>query len=179
MFATPRRAVRLCVAVLVTAVFALTACEVPLANEAQVRMVDAVNADRTAYGLPAFDQNGFAYLKAQAWAGQMAARGCDEGCHNPDLFAYFGGPDAGYACAVGENVGTLFVGDGLSVSVDQVIDLVEDAWMNSESHRRNILDQTVGFDAVGTGIHREVEPDGVRWYLVQNFVALCDQGAAP
>lgn len=111
----PRRSALLLV-VAVLAALVLSACT-PQQNEAHT----LVNNTRAAHGLRALHMHGTLNNKAQAWAEQLAREG---GLRHSNLAS---GAPAGWR-ALGENV-------GVGYSIRQV----HDAYMNSPSHRANIL----------------------------------------
>lgn len=116
-------------------------------EEDQAGAVDLVRRDRVANGVDSINSDVGAIAAAQAHAGDMAI--------NRSL--YHSKLSLGVnECAKGENVG-----HGPSVAA------IEQAFMNSPAHRRNILDPQ--FDHVGIGVTRW---HGEVW-VVQLFIDRC------
>jgi uncharacterized protein YkwD len=120
----------------------LTGC-----TEQQIELIDRINASRAEHGLPALTPHPSAMAKAQAWAETMAADGELRHSELSDGIT-------GEWLTIGENVG--FSGD---------IPTVHQAFLDSESHRANILDER--FNWVGTGY---AEGDDGRIWVAQVFV---------
>ena len=110
----------------------------------------SMNADRQARGLPALAPNGIATRKAQAWARHLADIGHLE---HSVLIDGFEGVDW---CSLGENIG---------YGADPHV--VEQAYMESPGHRRNILDPK--WQSAGVGYYQASD----RVYTVQIFVKMC------
>ena len=108
----------------------------------------ALNGDRAAHGTGQLIPHGYLVDKAQAWAEKLAN---DNSLSHSDL-------DSGVpSCwrSLGENV-------GYGSSIAQV----QDSFMNSSSHRANVLG---GWTFAGTGVaHR-----GDRVFVVQVFMSGC------
>lgn len=104
-----------------------------------------INADRAANGLPTLAVETFLVTPARAQSARMASAG--EIFHNPNLAAEFA---SGWQ-SLGENVG-----------VGGTIDDLHAAFMNSPSHRANVLGN---YDKVGIGIVM----DGSTIYVTELF----------
>ena len=116
----------------------------PEANHA----ANLVNQTRAANGLPALQFNTMLYLKAQGWADHLARQG---------YLSHSRLADANWSTTwtkLGENVGVAYSIEG-----------VHNAFMNSPSHRANIVDRS--YNKIGTGVH--VSADGRVW-VVQEFM---------
>ena len=100
----------------------------------QTEVLNALNQDRQAHGLRALPIQNEAQAKAQAWAEKLAR---ENRLYHSELTDGFG---PGW-CSLGENVGK---GPTLSS--------VHHAFMNSGSHKANILGS---WHRVGTGVHRQ------------------------
>lgn len=123
----------------------LTAC----LNSGQTQTLDALNADRRAYGRKTLATQYDAQKKAQAWAEKLAR---ENKLYHSTLSSGIGVR----WCALGENVGY-----GSSVSA------IEKAYMNSSGHRANILNTT--WNGVGVGYAK----NGSRVFTVQFFIKTC------
>ena len=119
-------------------------------NPGQDQVMQAMNADRAAHGLPALTENPVATRVAQAWALQLSKDGKLSHTVLPDQFRSI------TWCYLGENVG-----------YGPTVEVVEDAYMKSPHHRANILDPR--WTSVGVGYRVK---DG-RTYTVQEFVGTC------
>lgn len=127
----------------------------PSLRTAESILRDRANAERAASGLGVLASHGDLVAIARQHAARMAATGTI--FHNPELSSVL---DVTNAKLVAENVGVGCDGHGLHL-----------AFMNSPSHRQNVLDGAlshVGMGAAGG-------PDG-RLYVVELFAKL---GAAP
>jgi uncharacterized protein YkwD len=133
-------------AVLVAAVLLLSAC---FGTAGQEEAFAALNNDRAAHGLAPMFPHGELLAKAQAWADKLAS---DGRLSHSNLSS--GVP--GCWRSLGENVGY-----GSSVGS------VQDAFMNSQGHKDNVLNSAYGF--AGTGVSR----NGDRVYVVQVFMQGC------
>jgi uncharacterized protein YkwD len=111
-------------------------------------VIDAMNGDRGANGLGALCGNGQLQGIAQNWANWMAQ---NASLTHQDLGAVIGGTPFS---AMAENI---LVGPA-GMSVDQM----ESAWMQSPSHRENILGGA--YRAAGVGI--AYSSDGRVWVAV-------------
>lgn len=98
----------------------LAGCESTPVDRAAV--IDAVNASRSANGLPALVENGILDLKADRWAQQMR-----DACEISHSTLRDGAPPNWRK--LGENVGR-----------GGAIEVVHEAYMNSPGHKANILD---------------------------------------
>ncbi|HEX2574911.1 MAG TPA: CAP domain-containing protein [Aquihabitans sp.] len=142
----PRPARRAALAtVLVVALSLLAAC----LNPSQSQVQQELNKDRNAHGLRSLGAQADAQRKAQAWAERLAR---ENRLYHSTLTDGIGVR----WCSIGENVGY-----GGSVAG------VQDAYMNSPDHRRNILSST--WNGVGVGYAR----NGSRVYTVQVFIKTC------
>jgi uncharacterized protein YkwD len=111
-------------------------------------VIDAMNGDRRANGLAALCGNGQLQGIAQNWANWMAQNAT---LTHQDLSAVIGGTPF---LAMAENI---LVGPG-GLSVGEM----ESAWMQSPSHRANIL--SGAYSAAGVGI--AYSSDGRVWVAV-------------
>jgi uncharacterized protein YkwD len=115
------------------------------------RIIELVNRDRAAQGLAPLALDEGLAAGARSWTSQMAEQGAPDGlAHDPDLRV----PDG--ASVAGENV-------AYRTSEQGVADKLQAQFMNSDGHRRNILDNA--FDRIGVGV---VHADGVTW-VTQRF----------
>ncbi len=133
--------------VLVAAVVAMVASACLSTGQTSVR--DAMNADRRLHDLRTLPDHRALNVKAQAWAEKLAR---DGKLSHSDVKA--GAPNCW--TSLGENVG--YGPDVLSVQT---------AYMDSEGHRRNILDRR--WDYVGVGHATR----GNRVFTVQVFMQGC------
>ena len=117
------------------------------------QLFDALNADRTGAGLPAFSWNASLASKASAWAQQMSNA---NSLYHQNLSALLGLPEFAGFRTLGENI---MVGPG-SMSAASI----EAAWKGSAPHWANITNRA--FNLVGIGYFRG--PDGRIW-AVQDF----------
>ncbi|MGC2855236.1 CAP domain-containing protein [Novispirillum sp. DQ9] len=136
-------------------------------EDLRARALELVNADRAAHGLAALEPDGSLNVAAQAHAEDMRQR---------DYFAHIS-PEGGTvmdrtmaaggsrAVAVAENIGACG-----PCPPDDVLQSLQRGWMDSPSHRANILDpglERFGFGAAG---------DAARFIAVQTFAG---PGTAP
>ncbi len=121
--------------------FAATACFPPDAGSPADHngIIDMINANRAANGLPGLAGNPQLDYLAQNWAQQMAA--ADQLGHQ-NLAAVISSPYMAGWQRLTENV---FEGAGSSTNA-----FVVGAWMGSSGHRANILDP--GVNSVGVGV---------------------------
>ena len=133
-------------AVLVTAVLLLSAC---FGTPGQEEAFYALNNDRAAHGMGPVIPHGELIEKAQGWADKLAG---DGRLSHSNLSA--GVPSCWQS--LGENVGY-----GSSIGG------VQDAFMNSQAHKDNVLNG--GYRYAGTG----VAYNGSRVYVVQVFMQGC------
>lgn len=122
--------------------FSISACSM---NSDQFKVYDLVNRERTTRGGHILLPDEIAQAKAQKWAEHMAATGTLAHSNLTE------GMDGGWR-KLGENVGR-----GGSIEV------IHNAFMKSDGHRRNILDPA--FTHLGTGVAKG--PAGV--FVVQVF----------
>ncbi|RKT57079.1 CAP domain-containing protein [Saccharothrix australiensis] len=127
-----------------------TAAEVPPASGAQ-RVVDLANEARAAAGCAALAVDERAVKSAQGHSDDMAAR--DYFSHDTPEGVDFAARmrAAGHPAPGGENI----------AKGQRTPEAVMKAWMNSDGHRRNILN--CEFTTIGVGL----ATDG--WYWTQNF----------
>lgn len=111
-------------------------------------MIGAHNADRAAAGLPGLCVNGQLSGFAQNWANQMASM---QSLAHQNIGGLIG--STGFS-TMGENI---LVGPGTFSTAE-----MESAWMNSPSHRANILNGN--FTQAGVGI--AYSSDGRVWVCV-------------
>lgn len=121
-------------------------------------LLQRLNDERAARGLPALAWNESVTLRARAWSRDMAANGLRHGPY-ADLLATYG--------AVAENVGR---GQGGTFTAGSLHVL----WMGSSGHRANML--SPAYDQVGIGV--VCGPDRTMWATV-DFVATGPGGPAP
>jgi uncharacterized protein YkwD len=133
-------------AVLVALVTLLSGC---FGTYGQQQAFVALNNDRAAHGLAPVIPHGELIAKAQAWADKMASE-------NRLSHSSLSSGVPGCWRSLGENVGY-----GSSVGS------VQDALMNSPTHRANILNGAYGF--AGTGVAQR----GDRVFVVQVFMQGC------
>jgi uncharacterized protein YkwD len=115
-------------------------------------IVQAMNRDRAASGLPALNYNDQLANLGSSWAGNLAGA---RRLYHQDLGALLQRSDfAGYQ-SLGEN---LLTGPG-NMSASQM----ESAWMGSSGHRANIL--AGNFSMVGVGV--ATSSDGRIWVAVE------------
>lgn len=134
------------IAAALIAVLALAGCLTPEQQTAH----DAMNNSRRANGRAALSMHGSAQSKAQAWAEKMARDGRIS--HSNPISSGISG------CwrNLGENVGY-----GGSIAA------VQNAFMNSPSHRANVLDTK--WNGVGIGVAKR----GNQVYVAQVFIRAC------
>jgi uncharacterized protein YkwD len=129
-----------------------SAREIPLPASGLSREVyNLVNADRAANGLPALSWNAELGGLAQGWSEHMAATGKLE---HSDLNATLASPEFDGFRRLGENI---LVGSCSMTAAE-----MEQAWMNSPSHRANILGD---YNVIGVG----AVCSGGRLWATQNF----------
>lgn len=144
--ANPTRRTRAtAVIVMAAALTILTACLQP----AQAEVKDAMNADRVENSRKALPTQADAQAKAQAWAERLARE-------NRLYHSTLSDGIRTQWCSLGENVGY-----GPSVQA------VQDAYMASSGHRRNVLDTK--WNGVGVGYAK----NGNRVYTVHVFIKTC------
>lgn len=134
---------------LVGALFAVMTLLSACLNTGQTQVLDAMNADRKAYGRKTLPTQYDAQKKAQAWAEKLARENTLYHSNLPS------GINVRW-CALGENVGY-----GSTVAA------VEKAYMNSPGHKANILNTT--WNGVGVGYAK----NGSRVFTVQFFIKTC------
>ncbi len=141
-----RKARKSLVVIAVLAAISLMA-ETAFADEtySQDRFAQLINVDRAAHGLPGLAVEVFLTTSATQQSARMASAG--EIFHNPNLAGEFA---SGWQ-SLGENVG-----------VGQSVDDLHAAFMNSASHRANVLGN---YDKVGIGIVM----DGATIYVTELF----------
>jgi uncharacterized protein YkwD len=132
------------------------ACDAPAGPPDAVTTVifNRVNSDRAASGLAPVTWNRQLYCLALDWSSRMTASG---DLHHRDLSAVINSADYRSYTTIGENI--------LRGPSTLSGDAMEDAWMNSPSHRENILAPSftsIGIATVGTS-------DGQTIYATQNF----------
>jgi uncharacterized protein YkwD len=103
-------------------------------QNSRVEVLTLANEARQVAGLPILSSDPTLDRLAEEWVSQLSATG--ELTHSADLTS---GLSASGWVKLGENLGR-----GTTVSQ------IHQAWMNSESHRQNILDP--GFDSIGVGV---------------------------
>src|SRR4051794_30520749 len=123
----------------------------PPADGVQNGVLQAMNSDRQANGIPGLRWSPKLANTAGAWAANESGV---NSMYHQDLSSLLYSADYNGWYTLGEN---LMVGPG-SMSVAQM----EGAWMNSPAHRANILNGS--FNAVGIGYVRG--PDGRIWVVV-------------
>ena len=129
-----------------------SAREVPLPDAGLSREIyELVNADRGAHGLPPLNWNAQLGGLAQGWTENMAATGR---LQHSNLSATLRSPEFDGFSRLGENI---LVG-GCNMSAAEM----EQAWMNSPSHRANILGS---YNVIGVG----VVCSGGRLWATQSF----------
>ncbi len=128
------------------------AAAAPVDDAYEARVVQLVNAHRTAAGLPRLAVSACADRYAEHWSATMARTSAF--AHRPSLTTVL---TACRAAAVGENIAYG------SVSADRMVTM----WMRSPGHRANILSR--GFTHIGVGAART---GGGRTYGTQNFLRL-------
>ena len=109
----------------------------------------ALNADRTANGVPTLSTNQQAQAKAQAWANKLARE-------NKLYHSTLTDGITGCWNNLGENVGY-----GGSIQA------VQKSFMGSSGHRANAISRT--WNGVGVGVAK----NGSRVYVVQVFIKAC------
>ena len=124
----------------------------PLDDAYEARIVQLVNAERVAAGLPRLAVSPCADRFAEDWSATMARTGAF--AHRPSLGTLL---SACRASAVGENIAYG------AVSADQMMAM----WMKSPGHRANILSSR--FTHLGVGA---VQTASGRTYGTQNFLRL-------
>jgi uncharacterized protein YkwD len=117
----------------------------------KAQILNAMNADRAGNGVPPLTYSPKLDNLAGTWAWDMAM---NRGFTHQNLSAVLYSPDFAAWYTLGENI---LVGPG-NTSAAQM----ESSWMNSASHRANILNRS--FNAVGVGYFRA--PDGRLWVCV-------------
>lgn len=123
----------------------------PPSDAVQNGVLQAMNSDRAANGLPALQWSPKLANTAGSWAANEAAV---NNMYHQNLTALLYSDTYSGWYTLGEN---LIVGPG-GMSVAQM----ESAWMNSSAHRANILNRS--FNAVGVGYVRG--GDGRIWVVV-------------
>ncbi|MFN8028118.1 MAG: CAP domain-containing protein [Acidimicrobiia bacterium] len=123
----------------------------PPTDAVQNGVLQAMNADRQANGVPPLQWSPKLANTAGNWAANESRV---NSMYHQDLSALLYSPDYAGWYTLGEN---LLVGPG-GMSVAQM----EQAWMNSPAHRANILNRS--FNAAGVGYVRG--PDGRLWTVV-------------
>ncbi len=131
--------------VVVVLTLLLSACM----SEEQTRAHDALNRDRRAHRLATLPTHDALNKKAQAWAVKLAR---DNRLSHSNLAQ--GLP--GCYRAAGENVG-----------YNTSVEAVQVGYMNSPTHRKNVLDRR--WTHVGIGAAK----NGNRWFTVQVFLQAC------
>lgn len=153
---------RLLAALAVLLLPAMAVAESPASplEDLRTRALELVNADRSERGLAPLEPDASLDTAAQAHAEDMAERDyfehvSPEGGTVMDRFMAAGGSRA---VAVAENIGACG-----PCPPDEVLRSLQQGWMNSDSHRANILDpgmERFGFGAAG---------DSARFLAVQTF----------
>ncbi len=129
-----------------------TPAPAPLDDAYEARIVQLVNAERVAAGLPRLAVSPCADRYAEDWSATMARTGAF--AHRPSLGTLL---SACRASAVGENIASG------AVSADQMMAM----WMKSPGHRANILSSR--FTHLGVGAAKTASG---RTYGTQNFLRL-------
>jgi uncharacterized protein YkwD len=161
----PIRSLAAALAALVVVVGALVSLASPssaapaAASGPEALMLDLVNGERAAHGLPALAWRDDVAGIAAAWSATMAATGIF--AHNDDYFSSATRTLLG-AATRGENVST---SDGIEVSHASL--------MNSPPHRANIL--STEFTQIGIGAFQDASG---RWWVTQGFMRPAG-GSAP
>jgi len=119
-------------------------------SEDQSTVQNQINSSRAAAGVQRLADYGTSDTKAQNWANYLASIGTIKHSNLTD------GYQSGTWCRLGENVG---MGPSLSA--------IHSAFMNSPSHRANILSPY--YDHIGTGVAKR----GNTYYVVHEFADLC------
>jgi uncharacterized protein YkwD len=120
-------------------------------NAYQNMLLQAMNRDRAANGLPRLTWSPKLSVLAMDWANQMARV---NNLYHQDLGAVLNRGDYGEFWTLGENI---LVGPA-SMPIDQM----ESVWMNSAGHRANILSRN--YNVVGLAFVNG--PDGRLWVCV-------------
>jgi len=123
-----------------------TGCQSEL-DEAGLR---ELKTDRVAYGAPALNYSAGLWNKAKTWSEKLAREGKLYHSNLPD------------------NINTCWLSLGENVGYGPSVAAVQDAFMNSESHRKNVLREDWTDVAVGTAVN------GVRVYVTQVYMKRCD-----
>ncbi len=123
----------------------------PPSDAVQNGVLQAMNSDRQANGVPALQWSPKLANTAGSWAANEAR---NNNMYHQDLSALLYSADYSGWYTLGEN---LLVGPG-NMSVAQM----ESAWMNSPAHRANVLNRS--FNAAGVGYVRG--GDGRLWVVV-------------
>jgi hypothetical protein len=130
-------------------------------------IVSLTNTERTRHSAPLLIEDAQLTHAAQAKAEDMAARG------------YFShtGPDGQepWIWILGAGYDYRFAGENLAVRFVDSSDVLE-AWMDSPSHRANILKPA--YSAIGVGVAQGVYEGQPATYVVQYFASPMQQGAA-
>jgi uncharacterized protein YkwD len=128
---------------------------------ASARIVAATNTLREGQGLPALTRSPALDATAQAFAAYMA-NGGGYGHQADGRTAAERAKAAGYApCLVGENIG--FVERGSGLSTDGLAAFFADGWANSPVHRHNLLNR----DASETGVGIARAAGAPKYFAVQ------------
>jgi uncharacterized protein YkwD len=143
--APTRRTRAIAVLVMAAAMTILTACLQP----AQAEVRDAMNADRVENGRRALPTQADAQAKAQAWAEKLARE------------------NRLYHSTLSDGIKTRWCSLGENVGYGPSIQSVQDGYMGSAGHRRNVLDTK--WNGVGVGYAK----NGNRVYTVQVFIKTC------
>lgn len=121
---------------LIVGVFALSGAQRLVLSSPQAAavisaiLVDLANGDRVSNGLPLLDMSPALVAAAQAKANDMAAKSYFSHVSPEGLDPWHWFEEAGYAFA--------YAGENLAIDFSDSTD-VERAWMNSQTHRENIL----------------------------------------
>ncbi len=148
--APPARSRARRVAGIVVAGLLATALLAGCLSDDQITVQNQINNARAAHGVHRLADYGVSDTKAQNWANHLASIGTIK--HSTLTSGY----QSGTWCWLGENVG---MGPSLSA--------IQNAFMNSPSHRDNILSPK--YDHLGTGVAKR----GNTYYVVQEFADLC------
>lgn len=130
-------------------------------------LVDLANADRDAYAARGLTVNPVLTAAAQAKADDMAAKGYFAHVSPDGKNSWYWFKEAGYSFA--------YAGENLAVDFSDSAD-VERAWMNSPTHRKNILD--TNFTEIGIAVARGTFEGRSTTFVVQMFGTPAAVGAS-
>ncbi len=130
-------------------------------------IISLTNTQRAQYSAPLLAEDAQLNHAAQAKAEDMAARG---------YFAHIG-PDGQepWSWILGAGYDYRFAGENLAVRFVDSSDVLE-AWMDSPSHRANIIKPA--YSAIGVGVAQGFYEGQPATYVVQYFASPMQQGAA-